>query len=104
MKRLVIPALSLLFITGCSTPTVTKYPLASGGSKNDGVIEVSYNYILFENYQVDSEHGKIEAIERCKLWGYSGAESFGGEKTECSFQPRSMCQGWKVTTTYQCLD
>lgn len=69
MKKTTI---SLAFISillgGCST---TKDWSATGGSKADGVIRLSYEFGQFELPQVSEEQAILLAARRCAVWGYT---------------------------------
>ena len=96
---LAIFVLSLL--SGCAT--TRKHWQLVDGSKSDGVVELSFQYGVFEKVEIDN--GNHTAARRCRGWGYSGAESFGGEYRECnSYSTDGSCWGYKVTKKYQCLE
>jgi hypothetical protein len=61
------------------------------------------NTALFEQPQVNEQQGVELASQRCKSWGYEGAEAFGGVTRQCQ-QTDSMggCNHWLVTKEYQC--
>jgi hypothetical protein len=52
---------------------------------------------------IDMAQAKAAASERCRAWGYSDAEPFGGETRQCQAQSQYGCVRWFVTLTYQCL-
>lgn len=95
---------SILFITaavlaGCATP---KQLVATGGSRADGTVKMSYEYGRFETPQVNGAQGTATAKQRCAAWGYSGAEPFGGATKQCVNSSNSGCNRWMVTFEYQC--
>ena len=94
---------ALIFsLSACST---VKTLQATGGSKSDGVVELSYEYGMFENPQVDFNQGLEQASSRCQAWGYTTAQAFGGSTSQC--QRRNgygNCVQELVTVKYQCLD
>jgi|TARA_B100002003_G_C13653215_1_gene332222 uncharacterized protein YceK len=97
--------LTLLFVltalAGCAS---VKTLQATGGSRADGTVELSYTYGMFEKPQVQWDQGLITATERCKAWGYQGAEAFGGTTSECqSYNGYGNCVRWLVTVKYQCI-
>ncbi len=99
------PLLALLFVlttlTGCSS---VKTLQATGGSRADGVVELSYEYGMFEEPQVQWYEGLITATERCKAWGYQSAEAFGGTTSECqAYDGYGSCVRWRVIVKYQCI-
>ncbi len=94
--------LAVTFLAGCA---VTKVPVATSGSRSDGVIEMTYEYGAFESPQVDWERTRQDAADRCARLGYKRAEVFGGSKRACvSIDPNGGCNRWQVTTDYQCTD
>ncbi|MDQ6961952.1 MAG: YecR family lipoprotein [Mariprofundaceae bacterium] len=70
----------LITVSGCATP---KQFSATGGSKADGIVKLSYEYSLFEDPQVDMAQGVTVAKKRCEAWGYAQAEAFGGSTKKC---------------------
>ena len=100
MKSLLTIVAMATIITGCSTyKTLT----ATGGSRSDGVVELSYQYAYFQKPIVEWGQALITATQRCKAWGYYGAERFDSYSTQC--QKRDVlfnCMSQHVTITYQC--
>ena len=99
------PLLSLLFIlitlTGCAS---IKALQATGGSRADGVVELSYEYGMFEKPQVQWDQGLVTATERCKAWGYQSAKAFGGTTSQCqAYNGYGNCVRYFVTAKYQCI-
>jgi len=87
----------VLFLTGCSV-NVTPFP--SGGSKSDGIINMTYNVNEFQSAVIDWEEVKKQAKSKCVKWGYKDAEPFGGETEKCI----GDCFEYEVIIPYQCLD
>ena len=102
MYKRIATIISVLFITsGCA---VTKVPQPTSGSRSDGTVEMSYQYGQYQNPQVNWQKAKIKAVERCKAWGYSGAEAFGGAMEDCqSTDMYGSCTRATVTKEYQCV-
>ena len=75
---------------------------ATGGSRSDGTVKISYEYGKLEIPQVDEQQGNVIAKSRCSAWGYSGAEAFGGSVKVCNQSSLHGCDGWLVTREYQC--
>lgn len=69
-----------LMLAGCATH---KEMLVTGASRADGTITLSYESNEFQRVSVDGEKAESMAAQRCKAWGYSGAESFGSQETQC---------------------
>lgn len=90
-----------LLVAGCSTPTVI-VPQATGGSRSDGVVNLSFQYGPFEKPIIDWNVAKKDAQQRCKAWGYENAEPFGGAQTNCSYFYEGSCMLYLVTVPYQC--
>ena len=101
----IISFLGLFFVvllTGCAT---TKIPQASGGSRSDGIVEMSYESEWFEMPKVQWDLAQIKAAARCKSWGYQGASRFHGEKRKClTYDSENVCTNDLITVKYQCLN
>lgn len=98
MKRILLLSL-VAVLSGCVTQ---KEWVATGGSRADGVVRLSYEYGMFESPQVDDAKGITVAASRCAVWGYQGAESFGGVIRQCTERNNSGCIRYMVTREYQC--
>ncbi len=99
MKVLII-AVTALLISGCSS---TKNWSATGGSRADATVRLSYEYGLFENPQVNEQEAINLATARCATWGYTGAEAFGGITRQCNSQDgMGSCNIWIVHKEFQC--
>lgn len=100
MKNLLTLAIiSALLLSGCA---VKKNYGASGGSKADGIVKMSYTYGLFEAPEVDEGQALVQAIRRCKVWGYASAESFDFTNKQCQSRDNNGCNSWIVTKEFQC--
>jgi len=102
MQKTVYLLLGMIIISlsACATP---KQFSATGGSKADGIVKLSYEYGLFEDPQVDIAQGVAIAKKRCEAWGYAQAEAFGGSTKKCTSYSSSGCNYWLVTTAFQCI-
>lgn len=90
-----------LAATGCA---VQKELVPTGGSRSDGTVELSYEFGMFETPTVDATQGALTASQRCRAWGYSDAEAFGGSKSQCqAFNGYGNCLRTLVTVQYQCI-
>jgi len=98
MRKLAIAAAVMLTVAGCASAKMWQ---ATGGSRADGVVRLSYQYGLFEQPTL-ADSGQAMAAERCKVWGYSGAEAFGGVTEQCNNFGSSGCTSWLVTKEFQC--
>lgn len=101
--------LSFAFVTLCGVVTIlgsaTNTPktlVASGGSRADGTVELFYEYSSMENPVINWESARNEAINKCRVWGYSSAEPFGAKKTRCIQGNQYGCGHFEVTVPYQC--
>jgi YecR-like lipoprotein len=93
--------LTFVCLTGCAT---SKIPEPTGGSRADGTIELSYEHGEFEQPVIDKAQANEAAKARCKAWGYTDSEPFGGMRKTCE-APGGLggCSQWLVTIKYQCL-
>jgi hypothetical protein len=101
VKLLVPVIVSIALLSGCAT---TKDWAATGGSRADGVVRLSYEVGLMEKPQLNEQQAINLATQRCKTWGYAGAEAFGGVTRQCNM-PGGFgggCNQWMVTKEYQC--
>jgi len=101
MKTYAIIVISALFLAGCAT---TKDWSATGGSRSDGTVRLSYEFGQFEKPELSEQQAVTLASQRCKTWGYTGAEAFGGQTRTCNLSSGAFgnCQRWLVTKEYQC--
>ena len=96
--------LCLLCFAGCARP-VEKELIPTGGSKADGIVELSFEYDgIYEEPIIDDNVSNRNAAKRCESWGYKGAEAFGGSLRECTMPDGSYCRAWIVTKKYQCTE
>ena len=101
MNKYLLLLLSIVSLSSCAV-NKTLYP--TGGSKADGVIEMTYSYGGFEQPIVDWDVTEKTAAKRCKSWGYKNAEAFGGTLQQCNSYYNGSCNSYLVTAKYQCLD
>jgi len=92
VKRLVLMVvIAVLGVAGCA---VRKDWFASGGSRADGTVQLSVTWGLFEKPVVDGAQGVALAKSKCEVWGYTGAQPFGGVFTQCnSTDYQGNCNG-----------
>jgi hypothetical protein len=88
-----------LALLGCTQKVM---PLATGGSRSDGVIELTYDIASLNTPEIDYSLADRQAAERCAAWGYISSERFGGEKRICTRSSRYGCSIEQATITYQC--
>lgn len=101
MKLYAIVGISALLLVGCAT---TKDWSATGGSRADGTVRLSYEFGPFEKPELNEQQAVTLAAQRCKTWGYTGAEAFGGATSVCNLPSGGFggCSRWLVTKEYQC--
>lgn len=93
--------ISSLTLGGCAAKLVDWQ--ATGGSRADGTVRLSYQNKDGRNVYTDPAQGARVAKARCAAWGYQDAEPFGLETTSCDLKLLGMCGAWTVTREYQCL-
>ncbi len=87
-------------LTACA---VTKLPLATGGSRADGTVQMAFEYGWLEVPKVDWDAARVTARQRCQAWDYTEAEPFGGSVSHCEQTDGSgNCLRTLVSMTYQC--
>jgi len=100
MKKMIMAGLAVMLLVGCS---VKKDMVPMGGSKADGTVRMGYTVGQFEKPVVDLGQAATLAAQKCKTWGYEGAEAFGGQTSQCG-----QTDGWgacilsNVSVEYQC--
>ncbi len=99
-QALVLACLLAACLMGCARH---KDLVATGGSRADGTVTMSYEFGPGEIPKVDPAQGAISAAERCRAWGYTDAQPFGGETRQCNAPSQYGCMRWFVSMTYQCL-
>ncbi|MCA9466151.1 MAG: hypothetical protein KC643_12005 [Nitrospira sp.] len=101
-SRTFLGLFSVLLLAACATPTTMS---ATGGSKADGIVEMSYEYGEFQQPVIDPEQGMASAIQRCKAWDYKKAEPFDGGVATCII-PGGLggCARMRQTISYQCIN
>lgn len=88
-----------LILYGCAAQK-TLQPI--DGSKSDGTVSLGFEYGGFEQANWDWGQGQLTAINRCKSWGYSGAERFNNGMQTCIARNQYGCLRYRVTVQYQC--
>lgn len=99
MVRIFAVLAAAVAVAGCTTyKTWSEY----GGGKEEGVLQLTYEYRRFESPQVDERAGIQLARERCRDWGFKDAQR-KGEDRQCSDGTESDCAKWRVIREYRCL-
>lgn len=100
MNKILMLTFGVLILSGCA---VKKDMVPMGGSKADGTVRMGYSVGQFEKPVIDLNQASVLAAQKCKTWGYEGAEPFGGQTTQCG-----QTDGWgscimsNVSVEYQC--
>jgi YecR-like lipoprotein len=98
-----VATIFIVILAGGCAVAVT--PQATGGSKADGIVKLSYIDGPFTDEQVDWSAGKQQAIARCQAWGYQTAEPFVGSTSVCNLRNGDgNCMQSTVTVEFQCMD
>jgi hypothetical protein len=102
-NQLLNTVIAVAALAGLSSCAVQKEMVATGGSRADGTVQMSFEYGLFEKPQIDGGKAKLAAAQRCSAWGYKDAEPFGGAMTKCEMvNGYGSCIQFLVTMSYQC--
>jgi hypothetical protein len=80
VKQLLALAAVLFTLSGCATK---KNFYATDGSRADGTVDMAYDFAQFEQPVIDIAQAKSIAKLKCRVWGYSDAEAFGGSQQNC---------------------
>lgn len=99
MTKIAFCFIGVLMLSGC---TVQKQMTPVGGSKADGTIRMGYSYGAFETPSVDLMQAQSQAAQKCRVWGYNGAEAFGGQVSNCVDPSPAACRRMDVYVEYQC--
>jgi hypothetical protein len=96
----VVLASALAMLAGCATVSQMQ---ATGGSRSDGIVKLSFEYGMFDKVQLDEGTALQTARQRCGVWGYTDADAFGGITRQCQAYSGTLgCTHWFVTKEYQC--
>jgi hypothetical protein len=98
---LLLPLLTLAAISGCAS---TQKWSPSGGSREQGVVRLSYEYPEYRQPSVSDSQADALALNRCNAWGYKKVEPIAGQVRQCANMDDGNCNLWTVTREYQCKD
>ncbi len=90
------------FILGLSACASTQKWSPAGGSREAGVVRVSYEYPEFRQPQVSDDQAQKVALGRCNAWGFRTAEPKAGQTRQCANMDKGNCDLWTVTREFQC--
>jgi hypothetical protein len=100
IQRLILtPVVLVLGLGACVS---TRHWSPSGGSKEAGLVRVSYQYPEFHQPDLSDVQAMVLAENRCEAWGYKRAEPVAGLVRECSNMDAGNCNLWTVTREFQC--
>ena len=98
LKILLASAL-LLGLGACAT---TGKWSSAGGSRETGVVRVSYEYPEYRQPDVSDTQAEKLALDRCNAWGYHEARPIAGQIRQCANMEDGNCNLWSVTREFQC--
>ncbi|WP_087785815.1 YecR family lipoprotein [Xanthomonas oryzae pv. oryzicola] len=94
-------AVAVLLVGACATRADW---LVTKASRADGVIALSYERNEFQRPDLSEQQAVQLAIQKCRNWGYKGAEPFGSQSTEClSRRGFGNCGSRRITVEFQCV-
>lgn len=105
---LLVLAMAVALGAGCAKP-VHKDWMAIGGSRSDATVKMGYVWNPQNEKPETSQQQAIDlAAQKCRTWGYDGAEPFGSTLTKCtnmSFQPFAgvVCYQMQAEAEFQCI-
>lgn len=100
--KFLLTILFIIFLSGCvSTPMQWH---ASGGSKADGIVELSYTYNYMQKPVTSETQGVARAGQMCMSWGYLEVEALDFLERSCQMGDYLGCDVWVVTRKYQCIN
>jgi hypothetical protein len=92
---------STLFLGLGACATTEKWSPA-GGSRETGVVRVSYEYPEYQQPDVSDTQAEKLALDRCNAWGYHEAQPIAGQIRQCANMDDGNCNLWSVTREFQC--
>lgn len=101
MRYVCMVFLMTLLLGACETAPRRAVWQLSEASRADGTVTLTTDYSTKVSYH-SSELNKM-AAQKCAVWGYKGAQSFGQEQRSCLVVNRAgSCQRFRLTAKYQC--
>jgi len=98
-RLILLPTILVLALSACVS---TRQWTATGGSREAGLVRVSYQYPEFHQPDLSDAQAMVLAENRCEAWGYKRAEPVAGLVRECSNMDAGNCDLWTVTREFQC--
>lgn len=93
---------TLFLLAACGSRVHVMEWNASGGSRADGTVKLVAETRTGWRYLPSTNQADALAANRCKAWGYRGAEAFGGSTRSCISSNVKGCLIWENTRVYQC--
>ncbi len=95
-------ALALLIISACATDNGFQ---ANGSDRANGLVQLSYQYVLSDRPVLDWVVAQRTAEARCASWGYARAQRSEDRRRSCLTQDIfGRCKSYRVNVAYQCTD
>lgn len=99
--------IAVCFLAGCGLTNSIRVPewQAIDGSRADGTVTLSYEQS--SSLQLAPRKGQDNEIARtrCRVWGYTSAEPFGGATRKCiATNQKGSCTIWQFEKRYQCTN
>ena len=79
MKKLIVTVFIAATLSGCAVQA--KYYGVSG-SKADGTVSIGYDGSSYTITKQNLPEAQQLAAAKCRIWGFTDAEAFGGVKTQ----------------------
>lgn len=94
----------LLALAACAAPRPEGVrPVAAGESRADGIVTMSSAGTIWNPVAADWRAAQAAANDRCRSWGYAGAQSHAGSQETCRAWDRyGRCVKSRVTRFYPC--
>jgi len=99
LRLILLPGALVLALSAC---VGTRQWSTAGGSREAGLVRLSYQYPEFHQPEVNDAQAVELAENRCAAWGYQRAEPVAGLVRECSNMDAGNCDLWTVTREFQC--
>jgi hypothetical protein len=102
-RRSLAPLLALALAACAGAPEHSVHPVASGGSKSDGVVTMSSTAGIYVPVAPNLEAAAADAARRCRAWGYDRTATFEGWQEACRrYDRHGRCVYAEVTRFYSC--
>jgi hypothetical protein len=98
-RLILLPTLFALALSACVS---TRQWTTTGGSREAGLVRVSYQYPEFHQPDLSDAQAMVLAENRCEAWGFKRTEPVAGLVRECSNMDAGNCDLWTVTREFQC--